>query len=165
MVNFHHDDVQRCAVSTEKVSSTKKCVILTIVRVGEMREEWLVNIPRNNEEHSSFLRQASSFCSAAFGTRGSELCLKLNVQSHGMRSTWFELMCILIPVVQCHTGYRSTDVIYCAHKQQKLGMGIYVAILLYRTPRYFVFCTRDDTPTVFCILCQKSTSIFDSLDS
>jgi hypothetical protein len=103
-----------------------------------MREEWLVSFSRNNEEHSSFLRQASSFCSAAFGMKGSEPCLKMNVQSHGMRSTWFESMCILIPVLQCHTGYWSTDVIYCAHEQQKLGMGIYVAILLYRIPRYFV---------------------------
>jgi hypothetical protein len=25
MVNFHLDDVQRCAVSTEKVSSSKMC--------------------------------------------------------------------------------------------------------------------------------------------
>ncbi len=33
---------------------------------------------------------------------------------------------VLIPDVQCHTGYWSTVVIYCAHRQQYLRIGMYV---------------------------------------
>jgi hypothetical protein len=76
------------------------------------REMWGV-LPRNTQEHSSHLSRSAAYGCVVFRKRGVERRrLKINVQTRRTRWTWFESTWVLIPVVQCRTGYWGTDVMF-----------------------------------------------------
>jgi hypothetical protein len=70
---------------------TLKWLFLTIVRgVRKEGKREQGSVPEKNVVHSSYCGVVVSYDGVVFGIRGVEACLKLSVQSHGMRWTWFE---------------------------------------------------------------------------
>jgi hypothetical protein len=123
--------VQICALVMKNACATK---MIIFDKCEEWRNEGAVRVEECTREESATLLVLRSGrfvrrCGRRYTRHWALFENKCSISWDEMNMFWIDEY-VLIPDVRCHTAYWSTVVMYCAHRKQKLGIGMYLKIYI-----------------------------------